>query len=149
MSRPESKEIVDPLTWPAEKSAAIVCDMWNEHWSQGATERVNLLAPKMNTVVRRLRDEGLQIIHSPTHVVSFYEGTPARRRIQGIPLLEQHCRVIDYKVSLDPPLPIDDSDGGSDTGEVEPRKFKRVWTRQHPAIEIDDGKDAIRLGSRD
>ena len=120
MSRHSNIEIVDPLKWSAEKSAVIVCDMWNEHWSRGATERVNLLAPGMNILVRRLRGEGLQVVHSPTHVVGFYEGTPARRRIQEVSLLEPHGPVIDYNFPLDPPLPIDDSDGGSDTGEEPP-----------------------------
>lgn len=41
---------------------------------------------------------------------------------------------------VDPPLPIDDTDEGSDTGEVKPR---RVWSRQHPALEIDHARDAI------
>lgn len=138
-----SPEINNPLSWLPEQSAVIICDMWNEHWSRGATERVILLAPKMNTVVRRLRDKGLQVVHSPTHVVDFYEGTPARRRIQEVPLLEPPRPLIDYNFPLDPPLPIDDSDGGSDTGEEPPRKFQRVWTRQHPAIEIDHSRDAI------
>lgn len=138
-----SPEINDPLTWSTEQSAVIICDMWNEHWSRGATERVDLLAPRMNTLVRRLRGNGLQIIHASTHVVKFYEGTPARGRIQLIPLPEPPTPVIDYNTPLDPPLPIDDSDGGSDTGEEPPRKFQRVWTRQHPAIEIDHASDAI------
>lgn len=39
-----------------------------------------------------------------------------------------------------PPLPIDDSDGGSDTGET---PWWAAWTRQHPAIEIDEARDGI------
>jgi hypothetical protein len=49
----------------------------------------------------------------------------------------------------DPPLPIDDSDGGSDTGET---SWYPAWTRQHPAIEIrdedgisDDGQEVYSL----
>ena len=38
------------------------------------------------------------------------------------------------------PLPIDDTDEGSDTGETESHI---AWTRQHPAIEIDHDVDAI------
>ena len=143
MSRHSNIEIVDPLKWPAEQSAAIVCDMWNEHWSRGATERVDLLAPKMNTLIRRLRNNGLQVVHAPTHTMGFYEGTPARMRIQAVPLLEPPGSVIDYNFPFDPPLSIDDSDGGSDTGEEPPRKFQRVWTRQHPDIEIDHERDVI------
>lgn len=138
-----SPEINDPLRWSLEQSVVIICDMWDKHWSRGATERVDLLAPQMNTLVRRLRENGLQVIHAPTHAVKFYEDTPARARIQEIPLLEPPTPVIDYNTPLDPPLPIDDSDGGSDTGEEPPRKFQRVWTSQHPAIEIDHALDAI------
>lgn len=75
--------------------------------------------------------------------MSFYEGTPARKKIQEIPLLEPPSKIIGYKLPLDPPLPIDDSDEGSDTGEDPPRKFQRVWTRQHPTIEIDHSTDVI------
>ncbi len=39
-----------------------------------------------------------------------------------------------------PPLPVDASDGGSDTGE---KPWHRAWTRQHPAIEIDVARDGI------
>lgn len=139
-----SPEINNPLFWLPEQSAVVVCDMWGyEHWSRGATERIDLLAPQMNTLVRRLRGEGLQVVHSPTHVVGYYKGTPARRRIQEVLLLEPPGPMIDYNFPLDPPLPINDSDGGSDTGEEPPRKFQRVWTRQHPAIEIDHSRDVI------
>lgn len=138
-----SPEINNPLFWLPEKTAVVVCDMWNEHWSEGATKRVDLLARQINTFIRRLRENGLQIIHSPTHVVGFYEGTPARRRIQEVPLLEPPGPMIDYNFPLYTPLPIDDLDGGSDTGEEPPLKFQRVWTSQHPAIEIDHSRDAI------
>ncbi len=46
----------------------------------------------------------------------------------------------------DPPLPIDDSDEGSDTGELE---ATRVWTRQHAAIDIDDERDLISDSGRE
>lgn len=140
---PERNLDTDPLAWSPEQSAVIICDMWNEHWSRGATERVNLLAPKMNSVVRRLRGNDLQIIHSPTHVMGFYEDTAARRRIKAVPLLEPPGPMIGYNFPLEPSLPIDDSDGGSDTGEIEPQKFKRVWTKQHEAIDIDHARDVV------
>ena len=39
-----------------------------------------------------------------------------------------------------PPLPIDDSDGGCDDG---PTPFRKAWTRQHAAIRIDPEKDYV------
>jgi hypothetical protein len=44
------------------------------------------------------------------------------------------------RVHPDPPLPIDDSDEGSDTGETMPH---RAWSRQHPGLEIDQERDGI------
>jgi len=46
----------------------------------------------------------------------------------------------------DPPLPIDDSDEGSDTGEKQPYA---AWSRQHPAIEIDQARDGISDDGRE
>ena len=40
----------------------------------------------------------------------------------------------------DPPLPVDASDGGPDTGE---KPWFKAWTRQHPGIEIDPERDGI------
>src|SRR6185437_12823586 len=40
----------------------------------------------------------------------------------------------------DPPLPMDDSDGGSDTGET---SWYKAWSRQHPALVIDEERDGI------
>ena len=40
-----------------------------------------------------------------------------------------------------PPLPVDDSDGGCD--DAKPAKQFKAWTRQHAAITIDEDKDYI------
>jgi hypothetical protein len=40
-----------------------------------------------------------------------------------------------------PPLPVDDSDGGCD--DEKPAKQFKAWTRQHKAIEIDAEKDYV------
>ena len=68
--------------------------------------------------------------------MDFYEGTPARRRILEAPYSEMP----DKANHVDPELPIDDSDGGSDTGEIHPHK---AWSRQHPALHIDQENDVI------
>jgi nicotinamidase-related amidase len=121
--------------WPVEETAFIIVDMWDNHWSRGAVERVNILAPRINSVVRAARERGVQIIHAPSDVVDFYQGHPARTWVLDLPQARPP-KPLDHP---DPPLPIDDSDGGSDTGETESYK---AWSRQHTAIEIGDG-DAI------
>ncbi len=123
-------------TIPADQTAIVVCDMWDNHWSRGAAERVDLLAPRMNEVLQVARRKGMHIIHAPSDTMSFYAETPARRRMRAAPYISPPAEVD----RPEPPLPIDDSDGGSDTGETEEQ---RVWTRQHDAIEIDHTVDGI------
>ena len=64
--------------------------------------------------------------------MDFYADHPARQRTLQIPSVEPPPPM----EHEDPPLPVDASDGGSDTGEAESYK---AWHRQHPAIEIADG----------
>ena len=121
---------------PATRTAILICDMWDAHWSRGATERVDAMAPEMDRVIGSARARGVHIIHAPSDTLAAYTGTPARERTLAAPATAppepiQH---------VDPPLPIDDSDEGSDTGEHHPT---RAWSRQHPAIKIDHGCDTI------
>ncbi len=121
---------------PANQIAIIICDMWDRHWSRGATERVEELAPRMNQVVAAARSHGIQIIHAPSDTIDVYANTPARLRVLAAPLVEPP-HLIDHP---DPPQPIDASDEGSDTGET---NTYRAWSRQHPVIEIDQQRDGI------
>jgi len=116
--------------------AIIVCDMWDNHWSRGAAERVNLMVQRMNEVLEIARARGVTIIHAPSETMEFYAGNSARKRAMRIPKVTPPNSI----EHLDFPLPIDDSDGGSDTGEP---GHKRAWTCQHPAIFIDQKKDYI------
>src|SRR5947209_7615100 len=54
------------LRWDPTRTAIIICDMWDQHWCQGATRRVVELAPAMNRVVAAARDKGVLIIHAPS-----------------------------------------------------------------------------------
>ena len=116
--------------------AIIVCDMWDNHWSRGAAERVNMMAPKMKQVLHAAREKGAHILHAPSDTLDFYKDSPARQRMLSLPNLPLP-QSIDH---VDPPLPIDDSDGGSDTGET--TSFW-AWSRQHPVLEIDESCDSI------
>jgi nicotinamidase-related amidase len=120
----------------AAAAAIIICDMWDDHWSRGASERVAALAPRMNQVITAARASGMQIIHAPSSTLAFYANTPARQRVLDAPPLAPPPP-LDHP---DPPLPLDASDGGSDTGEA---PWRPAWSRQHPALEIDQARDGI------
>jgi len=86
--------------------------------------------------VKAARAGGVTIIHAPSDTIDFYRESPARARVLAAPAGQMPA-----PTERDaPPLPIDDSDGGSDTGE---KPWYKAWTRQHPAIEIDEQSDAI------
>jgi nicotinamidase-related amidase len=111
------------------QTAVILCDVWDSHPCRGALERVNLMVRRMAPFVEEVRAQGIQVIHAPSETMTFYKDTPQRRRMVEAPPITPVKNLTDL---TDPPLPIDDSDGGCDTeGERLPR-----WSRQHPAIRI-------------
>jgi nicotinamidase-related amidase len=136
------QEQVTPRVVAAAQVAIIICDMWDNHWSRGAAERVDAMAPHMNRVVQAARTQGVQIVHAPSETMEFYADTPARRRILACVAVEPPAA----REHSDPPLPIDDSDGGSDTGEA---PWHQAWSRQHPALEIDQELDVISDDGRE
>lgn len=130
------RETVEVEDWPCQRTALLLCDVWDKHWSRGACERVEAMAPRMNQVVEKARQLGVQIVHAPSDTMEFYAGTPARRRILEVPAVAPPAEL----AREDPPLPVDASDGGSDTGEGD---WYKAWRRQHPGIWIDYGRDVI------
>jgi nicotinamidase-related amidase len=133
-------------TIPTNKIAICICDMWDKHWSSGASARVSELAIKMNNVVKIARSKGIQIIHAPSDTLAFYTQNPARQRLI-IKDEKQKKSANKFFKHLKPArvqLPINDSDGGSDTPQSDLyRRDKKVWTRQIATIEIDDLQDGI------
>ena len=120
----------------AKETALLLCDVWDKHWSRGATRRVGEMAPRMNEVVKVARSMGVFIIHAPSDTMDFYTDAPARQRMIEAP----RTPLPKPAPHEDPPHPIDASDGGSDTGE---KPWYKAWKRQHPAIEIDQTVDGI------
>lgn len=114
------------------RTAIIVCDMWDQHWCPSVTLRIHALARKLEPVLNRARDSGIQIIHAPSDTMNFYRHYRERRRILNMKQLMSPPT----EVSQPPPLPIDDSDEGCDT-PADP--WALVWTRQHFDISIKDG----------
>lgn len=130
------EEITNPTLFPADQLAIVLCDIWDDHWCKSSSDRVNSIAQKTNTVISAARNKGIQIIHSPSDTMNFYRNYPQRLRIMDM----QNQKVPEELQILNlPPLPIDDSDGGCDSGQTVASK---KWTRQHPDIEI-AGQDLI------
>jgi len=130
------QEVVTTQQMPAAKVAIILCDMWDKHWSRGATERVDAMVPTMNATLVAARERGVLIIHAPSDTMDFYADAPARQRALSVPVVEPPAPI----EHANPPLPIDDADEGSDTGEP---KAYRAWSRQHAGLEIDPARDYI------
>lgn len=125
--------------WKASETAIIICDMWDEHWCKGATERVGVMAPKINELVKAARKKGVSIIHAPSDVIDYYEGTPSRERLKNVSITTSAATIPGwyYLDSLkEAKLPIDDSDGGCDCS---PKcATRKAWEKQISAIEIDE-----------
>jgi nicotinamidase-related amidase len=117
------------VEWPAARTALIIVDMWDRHWSRGATSRVGALAPHINAIACAVRGQGGLVVHAPSDVTGEYGDHPARQHARSAP----HHALPPLREHLDPPLPIDDSDEGSDTGED---ATYQAWSSQHPAIMI-------------
>src|SRR5262245_22349597 len=131
------------VAWDPQKTAIVICDMWDKHWCAGATRRVAEMAPRMNEVVKKARAQGVLIIHCPSDTMKHYEGTAARQLAQAAPAvtpkvpLQRWCSL---DRSREAPLPIDDADGGCDAWPA--CKNYTAWTQEHPALEIQAG-DAV------
>jgi len=70
------RETEQKSSWNPAQTAVVICDMWNRHWCESAHGRVAEMAPRMNQVVRRLRDRGALIIHCPSDTMEFYKDHP-------------------------------------------------------------------------
>ncbi len=122
-------------TFEPNRSALILCDMWDRHWCRGANPRVAQIVQRAAPLLEKARAQGVLIIHAPSDTMDFYEDSPQRRAIRAMPA-QPTPPTLDRPA---PPLPIDDSDGGCDTpGD----KSYKAWSRQHPGIVIAD-KDLI------
>ncbi len=137
-------------TWDPKKTAIIVCDMWDDHWCKGAAARVGELAKPMNAMLKDARKKGVFIIHAPSSVTKFYEGTPQRKLAQDAKFAKTPIELSTADrwgtkwcypdTKREPELPIDDSDMGCDCAEK--CTIREAWTRQNKTIEIKD-EDAI------
>ena len=140
----EERRTLDP-----RKTALVLCDVWDRHTCRGAEERLEQLLPRMQQLIAALRPRGVLIVHAPSDTrdfVALYGDTPARRRVLDCP----QTTPPENRDHEDPPLPVDQTDPCCDTAPDEqhpypwPKERRRPpATRQHPAIEIDHGRDVI------
>ena len=138
------RQVETTAEWSPAHTAAVICDMWDKHWCKGATARVAEMAPRMNQVIAELRRRGVLIIHCPSDTLSFYADHPGRKLAQSAPKVAAKIPIqgwVSLNPKLEPPLPIDDSDGGCDD-EPKCKNPPYPWTRQIATLEIKEG-DAI------
>jgi nicotinamidase-related amidase len=136
-SRWETRE--ETVQYPVSETALIIVDMWDQHWSEGATRRCSVLADKINAAASRVREKGCLIVHAPSDTMPFYEGAEARKRFLSAPLPDRIPEPVNVR---EYPQPVDSSDGGSDTVDAYPPNTP-VWTRQSGKIAIDQSRDLI------
>jgi len=117
--------------FPIPRTAILICDMWDKHWCSGASRRVEVLARKMAPVIEEARARGIQIIHAPSETMEFYKDWPQRQRMLRIAGIEPPAPL----GLTDPPLPIDDGNGGCDTAGD---RFYPAWKRENAAIPMGD-----------
>ena len=142
------------VEWETEKTAVIVCDMWDSHHSVTAVRRVNEFAPRLNEVLQTARSRGATIIHSPSDCMPAYAAHPARQSALKVPVAGESpegmaawCHRIPSEERAS--YPVDQSDGGEDEDqwenaqwaaqlEKEGRKPGTPWLRQTSLLEIND-----------
>jgi nicotinamidase-related amidase len=145
-------------TWPAKKSAVIVCDMWDAHHCLNAVRREEEMVSRMNEFLEKLRSNGVFVIHSPSSCMDAYKDHPARKRAQSAPKatnlpkdIGEWCKQIPAEEKGK--YPIDQSDGGEDDDPAEHEQWhaklkemgrnpKAPWKSQHAGLKIEE-QDAI------
>ena len=105
-------EQIETTSWKPTETAVIICDMWDNHTCKGAARRVAAMAPKVDAFVSAARARGVLIVHAPSDVMKFYEGTPQRLRAQSAPAVKPPMAIRSRELmpEREGSLPVDDSD---------------------------------------
>jgi nicotinamidase-related amidase len=128
----EEKVMIEMAKLDPKKTAIVVVDMWDRHWCKTYTARVGNLVPRMNQTLEAARKLGIQVVWTPSDVVSFYKDHPARKAMRAIP-----AHAVPATTSFDPP-PAPKGDN-CECGPGRPCRNAAVWTRQHPGLVIIEG----------
>lgn len=145
------KTVTRTANWDPRRTAVIVCDMWDDHWCQSASARVGELVEPMNRFLAEARSRGMLVIHAPSSVTAFYEGTPARQMARQAPFAATPIPLATAErwgtrwcwpdPTREAVLPIDDSDMGCSCSGTK-CTVREAWKRQHAGIVIQPG-DAL------
>ena len=141
-------------SWSPDKTAIVVCDMWDLHHCKNATLRGAEIAPRMNQVLHKARDMGVLIIHAPSSCMPAYANHPARKRAAQVKRSKQLPAEIASWCHQIPEeqrgtYPIDQSDGGEDDDPAEHaawakqlqakgRNPRAPWKKQTDLLDIED-----------
>ena len=137
-SNPNATPTLNQVSWAADKTAIVVCDMWDDHWCQSAARRVGELAPALNNLLNTAREQGALIIHAPSSVTGFYENVPQRKAAQAAPFSAAPIKLSIAErwgtnwcwpdPSFESVLPIDDSDMGCSCSPTK-CEIRDAWTQ--------------------
>ena len=131
------------LDCEGQKTAVIVCDMWDKHWCRSASARVAEMAPRLNEFLNAARAAGMLIVHAPSGTMEYYQNHPQRLRAQRAKLTGLTAGLNSWKPldkTREGSLPVDDSDGGCD--DAPPCAPGSPWRSQSAGIQIAD-EDAV------
>jgi type 1 glutamine amidotransferase/nicotinamidase-related amidase len=141
-------------TWNLKETAVIVCDMWDLHHCLNAVRRAKEMAPRMDQVLKAMRDRGALIVHAPSSCMDAYKNRPGRYQAIATPRsrslpkdIGQWCNQIPSEEKG--AYPIDQSDGGEDDDPAEHREWaakltamgrdsKAPWKSQTDLLTITD-----------
>jgi nicotinamidase-related amidase len=144
--------------WDNARVAVVICDMWDATQCVSAARRVAEMAPRVDEVAARLRQDGALIVHAPAGCMEYYADTPARQRARRAPRVQSRVPVDwnDRDASREPSLPpalADDTPCSCECGEpCTTGGPPYPWTHQIESIEIsstdavtDDGEELLAL----
>jgi nicotinamidase-related amidase len=122
--------------WKPNETAIIICDMWDKHWCDDATERVAEMAPEMNKMITIARERGVKIVHAPSGCMEYYANHPGRKAMKyknkKITALADGSKL---PAEENAAWPVDQSDEGCENEYCKPHI---AWTKQIDALTITD-----------
>ncbi|HVX45470.1 MAG TPA: isochorismatase family protein [Mycobacteriales bacterium] len=121
-----------------ERTAALLCDVWDRHWCPSAERRLEALVPTIDRVVEALRGRGVLIVHAPSETMDHYAHDPARQRIRSA--VGDPPRQPDPEPAPEMPVVVGRTHGCDASIDA---PAGSPWTRQHSGIGIDQERDVI------